>query len=123
MKNINIDKYGIILFFTGFSALMYEIVFIKTQSLFLGQSIYAFSVMLAAFMFGIGIGSIYSIKLKGNPLWLFSLTQLGIAAYSILFIPLLNNMSVPVFMIAKLPFYLQNISLIMISLTLVIFPT
>jgi len=123
MEKLKIDKYGIILFLTGFSALAYEIVFLKTLSLFLGQSIYAFSVMLAAFMFGIGIGSIYSIKLKREPLWLFSLTQIGIAAYGILFIPLLNKMSSPAFLISQLPFYLQNSLLVILSLAILIIPT
>jgi predicted membrane-bound spermidine synthase len=108
---------------TGFAALVYEIVFIKTLSLFLGQSIYAFSVMLAAFMFGIGIGSLLGAKLKGDPIWIFSLTQLGIALYSIMFIPLLNKISVPAFLAATLPFYLKNISLILLSLGILIIPT
>jgi len=123
MAKFKLDKYGIILFFTGFAALTYEIVFLKTLSLFLGQSIYAFSVMLAAFMFGIGIGSIFSARLKGEALWLFSLTQIGIAAYSIVFIPLLNNLYTPSFLISKLPFYLQNTLLIILSLAILIVPT
>ncbi len=123
MKQFRINKYGILLFLTGFAALVYEIVFFKTMSLFLGQSIYAFSVMLAAFMFGIGIGSLLASKLKGDALWIFSLTQIGIAAYSILYIPLLNNMSSPSFLVAKLPFYLHNSGLILLSLAMMIIPT
>ena len=123
MKSIRIMKYGIILFLTGFAALVYEIVFIKTLSLFLGQSIYAFSVMLAAFMFGIGIGSLSASKLKGEPLWIFSLTQTGIAAYSLIFIPLVNNSGIPVYIAAGFPFYLKSGSLIIISMLLLIVPT
>jgi len=120
---LKLNRYGIILFLTGFAALTYEIVFLKTLSLFIGQSIYAFSAMLAAFMFGIGIGSIYSARLKREALWLFSLTQLGIAAYSIFFIPLLNKTNIPVYLISQLPFYLQSVSLIMLSLAILIIPT
>jgi len=123
MKKFPLMKYGIILFLTGFAALDYEIIFLKTLSLFLGQSVYAFSVMLAAFMFGIGIGSLLASKFKGEPLWLFSLTQLGIAGYGVIFIPLLNNISIPAFYIATLPFYLQNGGLIIFSLALLIIPT
>jgi len=123
MKKNEILKYGIILFFTGFAALVYEIVFLKTLSLFLGQSIYAFSVMLAAFMFGIGIGSLLASKFKGEPLWLFSLTQFGIAAFGIIYIPLLNSISIPAFYIATLPFYLHNGSMIIFSLALLAIPT
>ena len=123
MKKNEILKYGIILFFTGFAALVYEIVFLKTLSLFLGQSIYAFSVMLAAFMFGIGIGSLLASKFKGEPLWLFSLTQFGIAAFGIVYIPLLNSISIPAFYIATLPFYLHNGSMIIFSLALLAIPT
>ncbi len=123
MKKVGLNKYGIILFCTGFAALVYEIVFIKTLALFLGQSIYAFSVMLAAFMFGIGIGSLLAAKLKGEPLWLFSLTQLGIAAYSIVFIPLLNKISIPAFYFSTMSFYLKNTGLISLSLAILIIPT
>jgi len=123
MKKIRLLKYGIILFLTGFAALVYEIVFLKTLSLFLGQSIYAFSVMLASFMFGIGIGSLLASKFKGEPLWLFSLTQLGIAAYGIIYIPILNNISIPAFYIATFPFYLHNAGLIIFSLALLVIPT
>ena len=123
MTKFGLYKYAIMLFLTGFAALVYEITFLKTLSLFLGQSTYAFSVMLAAFMFGIGIGSLLASKFKGEPLWLFSLTQLGIAAYSIIYIPLLNNTSIPAFYIATLPFYIQNVGLILFSLVLLIIPT
>jgi spermidine synthase len=123
MIKIKISKYGIILFITGFAALVYEIVFIKTLSLILGQSIYAFSVMLAAFMFGIGIGSLFASKLKGEPLWLFALTQISIAAYSIVFIPLLNNLNIPSFFISRLPFYLHSGAMILLSLAILIIPT
>jgi predicted membrane-bound spermidine synthase len=123
MKPIQINKYGLFLFLTGFAALVYEIVFIKTLSLILGQSTYTFSVMLAAFMIGIGIGSLLAARSKGEPLLLFSLTQIGIAAYSIVFIPLLNKTSTPAFLIAKLPFFLQNSSLIILSLAMMIIPT
>jgi predicted membrane-bound spermidine synthase len=123
MKHFQINKYGIILFLTGFAALVYEIVFFKTMSLFLGQSIYAFSVMLAAFMFGIGLGSLLASKLKGEPLLIFSLIQLGIAAYSVLFIPLLNKIGILSYIVATLPFYLKNIGLILLSLAMLIFPT
>ncbi len=120
---IRLNKYGILLFLTGFASLVYEIVFIKTLSLFLGQSIYAFSVMLASFMIGIGIGSIAALKIKGEPLYIFSLTQIGIAAYSIVYIPVLNNLSIPAFLISQLPFYLHSGALILLSLLILILPT
>jgi predicted membrane-bound spermidine synthase len=123
MAKVEFNKYGAILFLTGFAALTYEIVFIKTLSLFLGQSIYAFSVMLAAFMFGIGIGSLLASKLKGEALWIFALTQLGIAAYSIIFIPLLNKISVPAFYVSTLAFFLKNVGLIFLSIAILIIPT
>ncbi|MFH1777089.1 MAG: fused MFS/spermidine synthase [Candidatus Omnitrophota bacterium] len=54
-KTVNIAKTGI--FVSGFAAMLYEIVWIRLLSLILGSSTYSFSLMLAAFISGITLGS------------------------------------------------------------------
>ena len=43
---------------SGFAALAYEVLWTRIFSLIIGSSIYAFTIMLATFLFGIGVGSI-----------------------------------------------------------------
>lgn len=54
-KIINVALFGI--FLSGFVAMLYEIVWIRLLSTILGSSTYSFSLMLAAFILGIAIGS------------------------------------------------------------------
>ncbi len=51
----------IIFCFTGFGSMIYELAWTRAISMALGSSTYAFSTMLATFLFGIALGSmIYS---------------------------------------------------------------
>src|SRR3989337_3740848 len=43
---------------SGFCSLAYEVLWTRVLSLVLGSSVYAFTIMLATFLAGIGIGSI-----------------------------------------------------------------
>lgn len=45
-------------FLSGFASLAYEVLWTRVLSLVLGSSVYAFTIMLATFLAGIGIGSI-----------------------------------------------------------------
>ena len=47
----------------GFASLVYEVAWTKVLALILGSSVYAFSMMLTTFIFGIGLGSIAFSKL------------------------------------------------------------
>jgi len=44
---------------SGFAALVYEIAWTRILSLIIGSSVYAFSLMLTAFIFGLALGSIF----------------------------------------------------------------
>ncbi len=73
-------------FISGFSALSYELVWSRLLVLYLETSIYAFSIMLATFLAGIGIGSWLCTRLtipKCGPLMTFALMQIFIGFWAI----------------------------------------
>lgn len=70
---------GVAIFVSGFSALAYEILWIRFLTLPLQTSIYAFSLMLCIFLIGIAFGSKLSIRLKVSetrPVAMFALFEI-----------------------------------------------
>ncbi len=69
------------------AALIYEVTWIRPLSLVFGNTTYAISTIIAAFIFGLAMGSWiagkYSDRIK-NPFKYFGFTQLGIGFYGIL---------------------------------------
>ena len=72
----------LIFFLTGASALIYQVTWVRQATLVFGVSIYAYSVVLAAFMGGMALGS-YALGKRADrvvePLRFFALLQVGIA--------------------------------------------
>ena len=82
-------------FFSGFAALVYEVMFTKGLILFVGGTVYAYSLILTAFLTGMGFGSLLAKRFRQTDLaTLFAYVQLGIGAYGLLFVPILNNLDV-----------------------------
>ncbi len=72
---------------SGAVAMAYEVIWTRMFQIFVGTSIYAFSVMLASYLLGVGLGSLAGGRLFGNvrhPLRAFGVAQLFIAGYSVL---------------------------------------
>jgi spermidine synthase len=72
---------------SGFAAMSYEVIWTRMFQIQVGTSIYAFSIMLAFYLAGIGVGSLVGGRFLGAlkfPLRAFAVAQLGIATYSIL---------------------------------------
>lgn len=76
---------------SGYAALVYEVAWTRALVMIIGSSVYAFSIMLATFLLGIGIGSlIFSIIAKRNKInmfW-FAVTELAIGIIVIAMLPL-----------------------------------
>jgi spermidine synthase len=75
---------------SGFSALVYQIVWLRLLGLVFGVTVYAASAVLTSFMAGLAIGSVAGGRLADrarSPLRAFALLELGIAA-SALTVPL-----------------------------------
>ena len=74
-------------FLSGFSALSYQVLWKRYLSLALGSTVYAISSVIAVFMVGIGIGSIWFGRFcdrQNRPFFLYFLLQLSIGATAIL---------------------------------------
>jgi len=76
---------------SGVVSLSYEVLWARMLSLQFGVSIFGVVVTVAAFMLGLGLGSLYGAGLAARcrrPLYLFALLEGGVAIYA-LFLPLL----------------------------------
>ncbi len=82
---------------SGFASLAYEVFWTRILSLIIGSSVYAFTVMLATFLLGIGLGSIIFapfIDRRKNPLLWFAAFEAVIAFSSL----------ISIFLYKKFPF-------------------
>ena len=82
---------------SGFASLVYEVLWTRVLSLIIGSSVYAFTIMLATFLFGIGAGSIIFapfIDRRKNPLLWFAAFEVIIAFASL----------ISIFLYKKFPF-------------------
>ena len=76
---------------SGFCALAYEVLWTRILVFFLGSTTYAFATMLAAFLFGIALGSLlfarWVDKLSSRAMGIFGIIQLGIGFFALLLMP------------------------------------
>ena len=80
-------------FLSGFSALVYEILWARMLTLTFGSTIYAISVVAAVFMAGLAIGSWmfgFFIDRSKNLLRIYAALEVGIAVLALLFPPTLK---------------------------------
>lgn len=89
MKIKNLLLYGFMI--SGFTALMYEVVWTRPLQLIFGSTIYAVSTMLTTFFIGFALGSYlfrnYADNVK-NPVKLFAFIQIGIGLYGLIILSL-----------------------------------
>ncbi len=84
-------------FFTGFTSLAYEILWVRMLSLIFGVNIFGVAITVAAFMAGLGVGGflgVYLVRRKISPLLMFALLEAFIAIFAFLlpkFIPEIEN--------------------------------
>ncbi len=75
---------------SGFCALAYEVLWTRIMVFFLGSTTYAFATMLAAFLFGIALGSMvfsrWVDRIK-QPIAVFGTLQLGIGLFALILMP------------------------------------
>jgi len=76
---------------SGFTALVYEIVWMRPLQLIFGSTIYAVSTMLSGFLFGFALGAYLFRNLADkaeNPVKVFALLELGIGVYGFIILGL-----------------------------------
>ena len=75
---------------SGFCALAYEVLWTRIMVFFLGSTTYAFATMLAAFLFGIALGSMVLARWVDRikqPVAIFGIVQLGIGLFALILMP------------------------------------
>ena len=79
---------GLLFVFSGALGLIYQIVWFKYLTLFLGNTTYAQTIVLATFMAGLAIGAAWwgrKVDQVRHPLRLYALLELGIGLYCLLY--------------------------------------
>ena len=100
---------GILFVVSGALGLTYQIVWFKYISLFLGNTTYAQTIVIATFMGGLAIGSAWwgrKVDHINHPLRLYALLESGIGIYCLLypkFLELLENFFISIVASAQLP--------------------
>jgi len=90
------------LFVSGFTAMGYEVLFVRVVGLSFASTAQSFTVMLICFLTGIALGGGLAGRLRAErPRWLVGLAQLGVAAAFVASTPLL----------ARLPFLVGRLRL------------
>lgn len=78
----------VVLLFSGITALIYQVIWIRKFGLVFGVHVFSMSTVLTAFMAGLALGSLLFGKLvdkKNNPLLVFLFLEIGIGLFAILF--------------------------------------
>ncbi len=91
---------------TGFTSMLFEITWVRVLAIVIGGTTYAFTLILAAFILGIGLGSFWLARRKteGDELALFSRLQVGLIVALCLALPLYGRLPYQFLnMWAKLP--------------------
>ncbi|WP_420715064.1 fused MFS/spermidine synthase [Corallococcus sp. bb12-1] len=75
---------------SGFTSMLYQVTWIRLLSIVLGASTYAFTLILTAFILGIGLGSFWLMTRKegGDSLKLYGWTQVGLVLSLCVALPL-----------------------------------
>jgi len=79
-------------FFSGFAALVYQVVWMRHLSLFFGSDVYAAAITLSVFMGGLSLGSALAerfVDSLARPLLCYGLIEIGIGVYAFFFPDLL----------------------------------
>lgn len=83
-------------FFSGMSGLVFEVIWIRSLGLWVGQTSIAMSLVVAAFLAGLVVGSFYGGRFAdraARPLRLYGMFELGIGASALLITLLLGKLS------------------------------
>jgi spermidine synthase len=86
-----------VIFLSGFSALIYQLVWVRILGLVFGVSSFAVATVVSVFLLGLGCGSLYFGKLSEkikNPLKAYLFVELCIGIFSIVSYLIINNFTI-----------------------------
>ena len=119
----------LVFFLSGFSALIYQLAWVRTFGLVFGVTVYAVSTVLTAFMAGLAFGSYLFGKMVDrfkNAFSLFILIELGIGIFALLFplsFKLLTAIYISVQQNFSTDFYTSSLIRFAFSFLFLLFPT
>ena len=128
MRRLQPAVFGLF-FLTGFTGLVYELLWVRMFTLVFGATVLAVSTVLAAFFAGLALGSWTFGRIVdrfGKPLLIFGLLELGIGLYATLvpsLIPLAQSISTNLVQLAPDSFLAVSLSRFLVSLLLILPPT
>ena len=105
---------------SGFAALLYQVVWQRSLFAIYGINIESVTVVVTAFMLGLGFGSLAGGAISKNPArpahLLFGLVELGIGAFGLVSLPLFHH-------VGRLTLDLPPVATALVTLLLVLVPT
>ncbi len=128
LAHVPVRGFTLLLFlFSGFSALTYEVTWVRMLSLSFGVSMVAVTAVLTAFMGGLALGSWYfgRVATVGSPLRVYALLQLGVAiaaCLSPLIVTLLTAVYVQIYNQFQPNFYVFNVIRFALATLVLIIP-
>lgn len=88
LPSTRVSAIGALFFFSGFSSLVYQVVWMRELALFFGSDIYSAAITLSAFMGGLSLGALLSSRITARihrPLVAYGVIEIVIGVYAILF--------------------------------------
>ncbi|HUU39397.1 MAG TPA: fused MFS/spermidine synthase [Desulfatiglandales bacterium] len=102
--------------FSGFAALVYEIAWTRTLSLLIGSTVYAFSMMLTAFVLGLAIGSMVYARFVDrvrDPMRALAVIEVAIGLSALIVVPFIDRL--PFFVTGMISRFLESFWLLQLS--------
>lgn len=100
---------------SGAAAMVYELTWTRVANLLIGSSVYAFSLVLAAFIGGLAFGSLIftrTLDKKKDLLLIFALLEIGIGGASLCLTPLFEKL--PLLMVPLINLFSRNFALLQV---------
>ncbi|TAK07023.1 MAG: tetratricopeptide repeat protein [Candidatus Manganitrophaceae bacterium] len=120
---------SILFFFSGVTALIYQMVWMRELVLVFGASMFAISTLLTAFMGGLALGSDFFGRRAdrySNPLRVYGLLELGIGGYAFL-VPFLLSSLIPIYQflhgLFHFSFYVFSLVRFVMAVLVLLLPT
>ncbi|MDC4226976.1 MAG: fused MFS/spermidine synthase [Candidatus Manganitrophus sp.] len=120
---------SVLFFFSGVTALIYQMVWMRELVLVFGASMFAISTLLTAFMGGLALGSDFFGRRAdrySNPLRIYGFLELGIGGYALL-VPFLLSSLIPIYQylhgLFHFSFYIFSLVRFVMAVLVLLLPT
>jgi len=118
----------LLFFFSGASGLVYQVIWVRLLTRIFGSTTFAVSALLAAFMAGLGLGSLLASRYLGRvrqPLRWFGALEIGVGMYALLLnalLPWSERLFLGVVSGVDLSFYGESLAKVALSFLILVPP-